>query len=146
MNLGRETILAGVVGFAVGLLAAWAVWSIPQIAPKREKEIQPVTVQEETTPKPAETLTLALTQPEDETISTNDEVQVSGKTAAGATVIVSGPLAEEVIEARSDGTFSTTVSLEEGANEIVVTAYPPAGELGEEKTETRTVNFTKEEF
>ena len=141
MNLGRETILAGVVGFALGLLAAWAVWSIPQILPKRET---PPPVSEEAI-APEETFGLSLTQPEDEAIFDTASATVSGKTEAEATVIINGPLGEEVVETTSEGTFSTTVTLEEGANEIVVTAYPPTGE-GEEQTETRTVFFTKEEF
>lgn len=138
MNLGRETILAGVAGFALGLLAAWAVWFIPQITSKKELP----TVREEVTPSPVG-FTLTLTQPEDEAILATASTQVLGKTVGGATVVISGPLGDEVVEATADGTFSTTVSLEEGVNEIVVTAY---GKGGEEKIETRTVTYTKEEF
>lgn len=138
MNLGRETILAGVVGFALGLLAAWAVWSIPQIIPKKP-QLPPV-AEEVTAPKE---FILTLTQPTDEAILETPQASVSGKTEAGATVVISGPAGDEVVEATGDGTFSTTVTLEEGANEIVVTAYGPNDE---EKTETRTVTYTKEEF
>lgn len=139
MSLGRETILAGVAGFALGLLSAWAVLSISQIVPQKQ-ELPPV-VQKEAPPKE---FTLTLTSPADEAVLETPQVSVAGKTEGGATVVVAGPLGEEVVEATADGTFTTTVALEEGVNEIVVTAYPPAG--GEEKTETRTVNYTKEEF
>jgi hypothetical protein len=139
MNLGRETILAGVVGFALGLLAAWAVWSIPQIIPKKE-ELPPPVSEEVTAPKE---FTLTLSEPLDEAILETPEASVAGKTEAGATVVVAGPLGEEVVEATADGTFSTTVSLEEGVNEIVVTAY---GKNDQEVIETRTVSYTKEEF
>lgn len=137
MNLSRETILAGVAGFALGLLAAWAVWSIPRVLPKKEL---PPPVQEVTVP---EEFTLTLSEPLDEAILETPEASVAGKTEAGATVVISGPLGDEVIEATGDGTFSTSLTLEEGVNEIVVTAY---GKNDEEKTETRIVTFTKEEF
>ncbi|MBI5464981.1 hypothetical protein HY946_00015 [Candidatus Gottesmanbacteria bacterium] len=139
MTLNRETILAGIAGFALGLLAAWAVWSIPQITSKRQL---PPFVQEAASPTPIG-FTLTLTQPEDEAILETPEASVAGKTEAGATVVVAGPFGEEVVEATADGTFSTTVALEEGVNEIVITAY---GKNDQEKTETRTVSYTKEEF
>lgn len=140
MNLGKETIIAAVVGFAVGLAAAWAVWQIPQLLPKKEAP----TTFEETAPETTSAFTLTLNQPEDEAILDTAEASVSGKTEKGATVVVNGPLTDEVVEAGDDGSFSTTVKLEEGANEIVVTAYP-AGE-GEERSVTRTVSYTKEEI
>ncbi len=139
MNFGRETIMAGVAGFVVGLLAAWAVWSLPQILPQKKA---PVAV-ESPAPNIAEAFSLTLSQPEDGSLIDTDEVNISGKTQAGATVVINGPLADEVIEATSDGSFSSKLTLEEGANEINVTAYATDGS---EKTETRTVNYTKEEF
>lgn len=145
MNLGKETILAGVAGFALGLLAAWAVWSLPQFLPKKQ---EPTTITEETTPPAeepkAEAFSLTLTQPENEAISSTDKVTVSGKTAKDATIVLNGPLGDEVLEASANGTFTVSLGLEEGANEINVTAYSADG--GQEQTETRTVNYTKEEF
>ncbi len=139
MNFGRETILAGVAGFALGLLAAWAVWSLPQFLPQKKA---PVAV-ESPAPNLAEAFSLSLNQPEDGSLTETAEVTVSGKTQAGATVVINGPLTDEVVEAGNDGSFSSKLTLEEGANEINVTAYATDGS---EKTETRTVNYTKEQF
>lgn len=145
MNLGRETILAAVVGFLVGLLAAWAVWNIPQLVSK--KETPPSVQEQETLTTPQETtFTLNLTQPDDGTILNEAEATIAGQTETGATVVINSPLEDKVIEATEEGKFSATLGLEEGVNEIVVTAYSPSGKAGEEKTETRTVTYTKEEF
>lgn len=142
MNLGKETILAAVAGFALGLLAAWLVWTLPQNLGKKQA---PTTLSEESTAPPAsETFTLQVSEPENEAISQTATIKVAGKTLSGAAVIVSGPLGDEVIEATADGKFTTNVNLEEGANEINITAY--ASGSGEEKSEARTVNYTKEEF
>lgn len=145
MNLGRETILASLVGFAVGLLAAWAVWRIPQLPSSQPLPSPP---KEEVAPKaeeaiPTSEFSLELTQPEEGAILSSKVATVAGKTKAGATVVVSGPLKDEVFEATGDGTFSVSLDLTEGANEIVVTAY---SQEGLEKTETRTVASTSEEF
>lgn len=140
MSLNRETILAGVAGFALGLLAAWAVLSLPQVTPKKELP----TIQKVTPSPVAGAFSLTLSQPEDGAISSTTTTQVVGKTEKGTTVIISGSLGDEIIEATGDGSFSITVGLEEGVNEIVVTAYSP--DEKEEKTETRTVTYTKEEF
>jgi len=142
MGLNRETILAGVAGFAMGLVAALVVLNVPQITSKRQLPRPLQTLQETASPTPIG-FTLTLTQPEDEAILETPQASVAGKTEVGATVVVNGPLGEEVVEATTDGTFSTTVALEEGANEIVVTAY---GKNDQEKTETRTVTYTKEQF
>ncbi len=140
MNFGRETILAGIAGFALGLGAAWAVWNLPELLPQKNTS---TTVEQSPTPSLAEGFSLSINQPEDGSLSDTGEVTVSGKTQAGATVVVNGPSADDVLEASSDGSFKTTVALDEGANEIDITAYASDGT---EKSETRTVNYTKEEF
>lgn len=140
MNFGKETILAGVAGFVLGLAAAWAVWSLPQILPQKKS---PTIVEQSPAPSLAEGFSLTLAAPEDGALSDSGEVTVSGKTQAGATVVISGPSADDVLEASSDGSFTTKVTLDEGANEISVTAYATDGT---EKSEVRTVNYTKEEF
>lgn len=144
MNFSRETILAAIAGLAVGLLAAWAVWSLPNFLPKKEEAPTEIT-QEEITPSETveEAFNLTLSQPENEALMETNQVTVIGKTSKGATVIVNGPLKDEVVTTGNDGSFSVTITLEEGANEINVTAYD---KTGTEKSEIRTVNYTKEQF
>lgn len=143
MNLSRETILAAVAGLGVGLLAAWAVWSLPNVLPQKKA---PTEITEKEIPASetvAEAFNLTLSQPENDALVETNQVTVTGKTSKGTTVVVNGPLKDEIVTARNDGSFSVTMTLEEGVNEIIVTAYD---KTGTEKSETRTVNYTKEQF
>lgn len=142
MNFNKETILAAILGFSLGLTAAWLVFRLPGLI-NQEKKVSTLISQEETT-IPRESFSLNLTSPGDETMATESQVKISGQTQAGATVVVAGPLADEVWQAGADGSFTGEVALEEGVNEITITAYSPDSQ--EEKTETRTITYTQEEF
>ena len=142
MNLGKETILVGIAGFALGLVAAWAVWTLPQIVSKKGSSVimkQPVA-----SSLPSTSFFMQVDKPANDSISSTNQLTVSGKTSTGATIVVSSINDDQVIEASGDGQFSLPVNLEEGSNEIVITAYSPSG--NEEKNDTRIVNYTAEEF
>lgn len=142
MSFNRETIFAIVAGFALGLLTAWGVWTISQTRTKQETSI---ITQQTPPPQPKSTFSLSISKPEDGATSITSEASVSGKTQKDATVVISGPLEEKIAEVDSEGAFSETITLEEGTNEIVITAYP-SDSTSEGAVETRVVNFTKEEF
>ncbi len=143
MSLGRETIFAAIAGFALGLVAAWGVLSLPQLLQKKTSTTSNIEALKPGLNTEAPVQILSLNSPEDESISQTNQVNISGKAFSGSTIVIDGPLADKVLEAPSDGNFSATLDLEEGANEIQITAYAPNGS---EKTEVRTVNYTKEDF
>lgn len=138
MNLSRETIFAILAGLVLGTLAAFGAWRISQ-----KKEINLPLVQQEPSIPPKTPFTLTLSQPENEAFLNKPEALVSGKTQGGIKIIINGPSDDQVLTASNDGSFSAKVNLEEGQNEIVVTAL--TGD-GLEKSEIRTVTYTKEEF
>lgn len=145
MNLSRETILAVIAGFAVGLAATWGVWSFVKSKSPSSKEVSPI-AQATPLPKDKKNISLVINQPEEAASLTQDQVQVSGKAENAFMIVVSGPLDDQVLKLKSDGAFSTAVKLEEGTNYIAVTAYPKNVVNNQEVSETRTVNYTKEEF
>lgn len=132
----REAVIVGIFGLGLGLLVAWGIWNFkskpkpaaPQLAPT----IAPTTVP---------SFFLDLTSPEDESVLTETEATVSGKTIAKTTVVISTNTDDKVLETQSDGSFTTTVDLEEGENIIAVTVYSPTQET---KEEVRTVIYEKE--
>ena len=69
----------------------------------------------EPTPAP---LFLEVLSPEDESIVNTSEIEVTGNTLSSAIVSVN----EEMITVNPDGSFSTTITLEEGTNDIEVVA------------------------
>ena len=79
------------------------------------------------TPTPRATpksLFLTVTSPEDESIVETSEVTVIGETLPTAIVSVNG----EEVNVEDDGTFSTTVTLEEGPNDIQIVASTLGGQ------------------
>lgn len=142
LHMTKETILAIIAGLSIGVLAAWGVWNLT--LKKTENPTLPGILRTES-PIPDKTteFELILNEPPNESFQTAQAASVSGKTVQAATVVISTATDEEVLTASSDGSFSTEIILEEGQNEISVTAFTQSGE---EKTETKTINYTSEEF
>ena len=138
MNLSKETIIAILAGLALGTLAAFGAWKISQ-----KKEVSLPVIQQEASLPPKTTFILTLTQPENDALLDKPEASISGKTQSKAQIIINGPLDDQVLKASGDGSFTAKVNLDEGQNEIVITAL---NSDGSEKSETRTVTYTKEEF
>lgn len=136
----REAVIVGIFGLSLGLLVAWGVWNFRGVT-KPTSTPTPTFTPPPTTATQPPTTGLTVNLPEEETLTNQDSATVSGKTLAGTTVVVSSPIGDKVVEADSEGNFQTQVDLEEGENEITVTAYLPDGRTEEQ---TRTVIFSKE--
>jgi hypothetical protein len=93
------------------------------------------------TPTPApKAFTVTIESPLADAIENNPDLLVSGTTAGGATVIVAGSADESVLTVKDDGKFAGKVTLNEGKNDIYVTAYSGT----KETTQTVTVYYTEE--
>lgn len=139
----REAVIVGLFGLGLGLLAAWGIWTFRGKAAPRPAEITgPTTATTTLTPQPTiPAAALTLTLPEDQSATGEQVATVSGKTASGSQIVISSPVEDKVVTADTQGNFQSQINLEEGENEIIVTAYLPNG-----KTEqvTRTVVYSKE--
>ena len=94
------------------------------------------------TSKP-KSFTLTLNQPEDESLVFNPSILISGKTSPHMDVLISTDNNDWVIEAKSDGTFSQTLTLDEGVNNIKVVVFD---QIGDTRETTRLVYFSKEKL
>lgn len=143
----KEVFLAIIIGFALGLVITYGVWTanktLKETAPKKEEVLPKEEVQLSPSPSPAAPLSLILNSPEDNFLSNNEKLTVSGKTAPGATVAVVYQEGEKVIEADEEGNFQTEITLVGGANEITVSAYD---ENGNETSKTLTVVYSTAEI
>lgn len=143
MKLERDVVIAIIIGVLIGTLAAFIIFFLPKFFPKPTPKLKEVTKREEQpTPPSITSALLTLESPQDEAVFSEDEIWVSGKTKPGALVVITTPLDETVLEADNKGGFEGKVSLEEGANEINVTAYQEENE----ETKSLTVYYTKEEI
>ena len=86
-------------------------------------------------------LTLDLLSPADGELAVNREVLVSGKTLPNTPVVVYTETDETSVDSDATGMFTTTVSLDDGINTLVVTAY---GENGEEQTKSVDIVYDPE--
>ena len=145
MKIDKDVILAIVIGVLVGGVTAFFVFFLPKFLPKSPSQTENAeTVREEqSTSSPVSSSFLTLENPQNEAIFSEDEITVSGKTTPKALVIIISPTDEETIEADDKGGFEAKIALEEGANEISVTAY---NEDDQEETESITVYYSEEEI
>lgn len=145
MGLKKEMLLAIGFGLILGVIAAIVIARTPSglLGGNKAEESKPQEeIKEEPTPTPPPSSSLEILIPEDQALLQEDEVMVSGKAQPSSTIIITTPFDENVVIASDDGTFSSVISLKEGANEILVVS------LKDDQTEEKTVtaNYTKEEI
>lgn len=108
----------------------------PQQIPVTFQNYQPVT----TLPV---SLTLDLSNPDDNLLVFDSNVLVSGKTVPGALVLITANDQNQIITASSDGYFSQTVKLSPQVNQLSISAFD---NLGSYKSEQRTIYFSEEKL
>lgn len=84
---------------------------------------------------------LILNEPQNEQATTTAEIKISGRTNPNSQVVVYTDSNEDIFESDEEGNFSGVFVLEEGPNEITITAF---GNEEEEVTETRSVVYVLE--
>lgn len=141
----KEVLAAILVGFALGLVITFGIWSANKALTTKkaptvpEEEITAPTI--EVTPTPS--FSLAVSKPEDESIASTEKITISGTTEPLAQIVIIGEKGEEILEADEKGIFTTEVSLVSGTNEITVTAF---SESGEEVSKTLNIVYSTAEI
>ncbi|MEK7182813.1 MAG: hypothetical protein AAB694_01500, partial [Patescibacteria group bacterium] len=87
------------------------------------------------------TLTITITQPDDEALVDTDSITVEGKTTPLATVVITSPVDEVVTVADNSGAFRAEAKLEPGANALLVTSF---GENNTSVEKELTVTYSTE--
>lgn len=138
----KEKIILSFAAVLIGLLVASGVFYFYQqtkiLSPEKQKT---VLTQPSPTPKPL--VLLVVDEPVDEKIYDTKIVKVSGKTEPDALIVILTENSEDVLNPAKNGDFSTTVTLENGANLIQITAI---GKNGDTNTIERTISYSSESF
>ncbi len=137
----KEVFLAIAIGFALGLVITFGIWTANKSLANMTKsdDSTPSAKVSDDNPRVSPTSTpnntasnntalLTITAPDDEAFSSTNSVTVSGKTFAGATVVLTYEGEEQVVVADSSGNFSATVDLIAGYNQITATAFDKTGQ------------------
>lgn len=135
----KEFIVSHILILAAGLFFLFGLYYILNIQygqPQKPFEAGPVT----TRPK---SFTLDLDQPADDTLTFSPQILVSGKTGPKLEVLISTESFDQVITSKSDGTFSQSINLEVGVNNIKVIVFDPGGDS---RFAERTVYYSEEKI
>ncbi len=135
--MNKDTVIASIIGFSLGLAAAIAVWILPRALPKTASPQSSNQNQAEQTSGEVagsnNATNIDLLGPKDGEIAKDNEINLTGKTAADNLVTVVSPTSSGVIKPEPDGSFSTKITLSEGANQIVITT------LSDTQTQSKTI-------
>ncbi len=88
-------------------------------------------------------LRIDLDSPDDDTLSLDKEIIVSGKTSPGQQVLIMTDSLSLIVKAKTDGSFSTLISLDDGVNKITAVAFDSKGD---NRFSERTVCYSKEKI
>lgn len=132
-------LFSQIVILIVGLALLFGLYYILNIQYKISEnlfEAGPVT----SAPK---SFTLDLDQPSDDSLVFQSSILISGKTGANMDLLISTDSSDEIIQSKNDGTFSYTLSLDEGVNNIKVVVFDKDGDS---RSIDRTVYYSKEKL
>lgn len=135
----KEVILAISVGFALGLVITFGIWTANKSLrnlPEPKTTPTPAPVSE--TPKTTNS-SLVITSPDDEFLTNSDTVTVSGKATPNATIIIVSEDDQISLQADAAGSFSKEINLITGFNNITVYAYDTTGN---ETSQKLTITYT----
>lgn len=138
-----EKVILAFVALFFGLIVAGTAFYFIQSARGTKPQTQQNTQNTSPTKAPSNELTLVLDKPKDEEVVENKLVTVSGRTEKDAIVVVSTPLGDEVITPAENGSFTATITIDSGYNEIIFTAI---ASTGEETKVVRTITYSTEDF
>ncbi len=88
-------------------------------------------------------LSLEINSPSDDNLSFDSNIIISGKTSPNSQVLISSKSQDLVIGSKADGSFSTLIDLDEGVNNLQITAFD---QNGQEKEVDKTVYYSKEKL
>ncbi|MDP3987714.1 MAG: hypothetical protein Q8P80_01060 [Candidatus Levybacteria bacterium] len=138
-----EKIVISFIAVVIGILAAGAVFYFYQSSKTIPASKSKTVTIAAPTPTPKLSIFLSVDKPKDEDVVDSKTISVSGKTTGQAAVIVSTQSQDQVLTPASNGSFSTTITIEDGQNQVEITAIAPNGE---ETRITRTITFSTETF
>lgn len=147
----KDTYVAILAGFIIGLTVALGFVYLPRFLKnglnlsfklpalsflmKKDTKIAP-------TQKPNTINELEIRNPKDGDISTNSQIEITGKGEKNSTIMISGGDEDQIVET-TDGNFKVNFELNEGINSIYVTSVKNKDEY---ETKNITVFYTAEKL
>lgn len=141
----KEMLIAGLIGLFAGLGLGFLASNVKniKISTSFKKPVPMTSPTEAPSGKTANEsiLSLSLSSPDDESVTTLDTITIEGKTDPKAIVVISTEEDETIVTPVADGSFSLKVTLTPEENQLVVTSYKDS----ESKIIRRLVVYDKPE-
>ncbi len=126
----KEVLLAIVIGFGIGLLITFGIYTARTALQQKQAQTSPSPVAQ-TSPEPSAAATLTINEPKPDTLTDTDTVTVSGSAIAESTITITTQDSQKIVVADRLGKFSSSVELSGGANDIQITSFAPDGTKSE---------------
>lgn len=154
--ISKEIILAIIVGFGVGLVITYGIYTANQAIKNKQSSVSPIPTQtvnnSSTIPSTTSTIEnqtdpnqikLTLSQPDINTVTDLNTATIAGNTSPLANILVYNELTSQILIADQEGQFTTETELQKGINYITITAI---NDRGDQTSLKRTIVYTTTEF
>jgi hypothetical protein len=130
----KEVLIAIIIGFGLGLVITFGIWTANKNLSRQESSAvtpapEPTAIP---TPEPDSEFSLSIDEPENNFLSDQENLKISGQTEAGAIVVILYDEGEKILEADELGLFATEIDLTVGANQVRISAHDRDGNEAEE--------------
>ena len=126
--MNKEQVITVLIGLLVGTLAVCVYFGAKNFLPKMAKPVSPAIVTKpppviEPPPVKPPVFEFTLNDLTDHSSTTSSQLNIRGKTIPGASVLIYGNADEKIASADASGNFGSILKLEDGENELSVTAF-----------------------
>lgn len=126
----KEVVLAISIGFALGLIITFGIWTANQSLKNLPQPSPKATISPSPTPSNSQITNnqLTINTPDDEALVTSNSITISGSTAPAAKLLIISENGEQTAVADASGNFSFDVDLITGFNVITIHSYSADGQ------------------
>lgn len=128
--MNKDIMVASIIGFGLGLIGAVALWFVPKMLPKITKpQSSPVPqVNEQVLGENAQ-MNIEIQNLKDGDVVKDSNLKLNGKSTKCDFLTINTPSDQQIFTSNQEGTFSATLKLNEGGNQIVVSGYNPDSQV-----------------
>lgn len=137
----KHFIISHLFILALGLTFLTALYFILHIQYQKPTKLYSASGGPVTTPP--KSLRIDLQQPDDDSLTSQSTIIVSGKTAPNSEVLIFTDAYDLLLRSTPAGTFSTVIKLDEGVNKILAVVFDVTGDA---RSSERTVYYSKEKL
>lgn len=135
----KERIVIIFIAVTLGLLVTTIGFFLYESSKPSKPVDNKVPTKNATRPALNDEITLTVTSPQNESLTSNRTIQVKGKTDPQNVIIISTNEEDTVVSPTESGDFTASLSIDTGVNKLIVEAVAPNGN---NKKDVRVISFS----